>query len=172
MYQRILTFSLIFLAAVAEMSLFPILFFGGVAPDVVLILVIIWSSRKSFESFWIWAIIAGFILDAVSLERIGTSAISFLLISFGINFLSKRFFLGQRRRAFFWVMMLVLVGTVVHYFLGMTIEVATQSLSLSAFSFKILLFKLLNNAIMLALIYWPVISCKNIFPVAETNLVK
>ncbi len=171
MYQKILTFGLIYLAAVASESLFPALFFGHVAPDMVLILVIIWSSRKSFESFWLWAIGAGLILDAVTLERIGISAISFLLISFAINFLSKRFFIGQRSRAFFWVAMLVAGGTMLNYLLGIGLSAAVGNLTLRAFDARILIFKIINNLLVLAVIYWPVVSSRQIFPALEPRLV-
>jgi len=171
MYQKILTLGLIYLAAVAEVSLAPNLFLGRLVPDIVLVLVIIWSSRKSFESFWIWAIIAGLVLDAVSLERIGLNAALFLLISFGINFLSKRFFVGQRSRNFFWVAVLILAGTVISYTLGIGLNAAVGEMSLEAFSFRGVIFKAVNNLIILTIIYWPVVSSKNIFPIEESRLV-
>ena len=160
-----------FLTAVAEVSLAPNLFFGRVGADIVLILVIIWSSRKSFESFWIWAIIAGSVLDAVSLGRIGLNAILFLIVSFGINFLSKRFFVGQRSRNFFWVAVLVLAGTVLGYASGVGLNAAVGEMSWKAFSFRNMIFKLVNNLIVLAIIYRPVISFRNIFPIEENKLV-
>lgn len=171
MYQKILTFSLIFLAAVATVSFSPALFFGHVQPDIVLILVIIWSSRKSFEDFWIWAIVAGFVLDTVTLGRIGVNAISFVIISFGINFLSKRFFIGQRRYAFFWVAALVLAGSIVNYASGTGLGVMVGESSPNAFNFRTLIFKIIDNLTMLAVIYWPVVSSRRIFPIEEQRLV-
>ena len=171
MYQRFLTFSLIFIAAVAEVSFSPGLFFGRVAPDIVLVLVIIWSGRKNFESFWLWAIVCGFVLDALTFERIGINAILFLIISFGINFLAKRFFVGQQNRAFFWTIVLVLAGTGVNYILGIGLNVAIGTLTASAFNSATLLFKIINNLLLAAVIYWPVISLRQIFPVEESRLV-
>lgn len=171
MYQKILTSGLIFVAAVAEVSLFPALFFGHVQPDIVLILIIIWSSRKSFEGFWIWAIVAGLILDVVTLERIGVNAASFAIISFGINFLSKRFFIGQRRYAFFGVAILVLVGSIINYAAGTGLRIMIGELSSNAFNLRTLFFKIIDNLIILGIIYWPVVSSRRIFPIEEQRLV-
>jgi len=170
MYQKALTFSLIFIAAVAEVSLFPNFSIGRVAPDLILILVIIWSSRKSFESFWIWAIISGFTLDILTLGRLGINAISFLIISFAINSLSKRFFVGQKRRAFLGVAFLVFFGTSINYLIGTGLHEITQEFIFETFSYKTLTLKIINNLLALVIIYWPVASSRKIFPAEEPRL--
>ncbi len=170
LYQNILTISFIFLAAVTKISLFPEIFPGHIAPDILLILIIIWSTHKTFESFWLWAVFAGLILDAVSLERIGVNAISFLVISFGVDFLSRRFFISQRRGMFFWTAGLVCAGVITNYFLVGGIHLASGNLSAQFFSWHDLFFELLNNLIVFSLIYLPVTNFKSIFPIEKSRL--
>ncbi len=171
MYQRIVTFSLIFLAAVAQVSLAPSLFFGAVPPDVVLLLIVIWSSRKGFEKFWLWALLAGLTLDIVALERFGIDAISFLVISFGVAFFSERFFVRQRSWTFLWVTSLVVAGTLINQIIiGLLGVIGPGSLA-SAFSLRIGAFKILNNLIVFALIYRPIVSLRSVFPAEESRLI-
>lgn len=170
MYQKILTFILIFLAAAMQVSMAPGLFFGLVTPDIVLVLIIIWASRQSFESFWLWALVAGLILDILSLERIGIDAISFLLISVSVAFFSERFFVRRRNGAFLWVAFFLLVGTLLNYFLLGAAEALNDGSGASIFSPHVLIFKILNNLIILAIIYRAVISLRDVFPIEDNRL--
>ena len=171
MYQNILTLGLIFLASVTKISLAPALFPAHVVPDVLLILVIIWSARKTFESFWPWALASGIILDFVSLERIGVNTISFLIISFLVDFLSRRFFINQRKSMFFWVAALVFLGIITNYLLLSGMYFFIGNLNPGVFNLRSMLFELLNDMLVFAFIFWPVNSSKIIFPIEESRLV-
>ncbi|HHE45779.1 MAG TPA: rod shape-determining protein MreD, partial [Candidatus Moranbacteria bacterium] len=77
MREKFFLFLLFFLIAVAQVSFLTNFFPSHLAPDAVLILIIIKSSKKSFEKIWLWAVVAGFILDILSLGTIGLNMISF-----------------------------------------------------------------------------------------------
>lgn len=170
MYQKILTFSLIFIAAVAEVSLCPTLLFGRVALDIVLVMIIIWSSRQTFENFWLWAILAGVTLDLVALNRIGISAISFLIISFGMNSLSKRFFVGQRNRAFWGIAVAVIFGTIFNYAIVISLEALATHFAFTAIDYRAILLKQAGNLVVLAIIYRPLASSRIIFPAGASRI--
>jgi len=171
MTHKFLTFIIIFLAAVAQVSLAPNLFPGASVPDIALVLVIIWAARQNFESFWLWAVGAGLILDVVSLGTIGISAVSFLVIAFATSFLSKRFFVVQKGKSFFWMMILVLLGTSVNYFLTGGLIALQGASGADIFGLKEWLLKILDNFIVLMIVYWPLIRSKRIFPIEDTRLI-
>lgn len=171
MTQKFPTLILIFLAAVAQVSLAPRLFFGGMAPDIVLVFVIIWATRQGFEKFWPWAVFAGLMVDILSLEPIGLSAASFLIIVFGISFLSKRFFVAQRGQNFLGVFVLVTLGTLVHHFLGgllLSFRFGAEGFGLGA---KELFLMVLNNLIILGIVYRLTVKSRRIFPLSEERLI-
>ena len=169
MPKTFITLGVIFLAAVAEISLSPNLFFGRVVPDVVLVLIIIWATRRRFQLFWPWALSAGLILDIISLGRVGLNALSFVIVSFGVNFISKRFFVARRGQAFMWMALLLVLGTTVDYVVisGLS-DLAIRSLAV--FNWHVWFFKILNNLIFLVVIYWPVASSRTVFPMEEERL--
>lgn len=159
-----------------EVSFLPNIFPRSIAPDLVLIIIIIWLREENFEKFWPWVIVAGFLLDILSFSRIGISSFSFLIIFFGVSFLSKRFFVMQKKKVFLASLAIVLGATTAHYFLTNILffvpnNFSIESLSLwKVFNLQTFLFKILNNAITLGIIFWPLSKLKNIFQTEESRL--
>lgn len=162
MKQKILVFFLIFLAAITQISLWPNFFPEHAAPDVVLILVIIWSVANNFSSIWIKIIAAGIILDIISLNPIGLNVFSFLIISLVTCFLAKRFFIDRKTADFFASAGLIIIGTAIN-FLIISVLVLAQNYFLKNISFvflnleqfRDLAIKEVGNLLIFALIYWP-----------------
>lgn len=177
MRRKILIIFLIFLAAIAEISLFPNFFPRRIAPDAVLILIVIWSKRKNFQGLWFWAVVSGLVVDIFSFSRIGASAVSFLLISFAVSFLSWRFFSARKGHSFLPVALFVAGGILANYVMVNFLNSSADYFSGTGgefwknFSFQIWLFKLLGGLILCAIIYYPVISLKSVFPAEENNLI-
>jgi len=79
----LLSFLIFFLSSILQLTIIPRLFgLTGVLPNLVLVLVILWSVFFGFKkSFWL-AIFVGFLLDLFSGSFFGTYIILFLLIAF------------------------------------------------------------------------------------------
>lgn len=86
----------VFLAAILQVSLFPCLFPSGVSPDALLMVLVFWVTRSNFERSWFRMVFLGIISDLFSFFPIGTSIISFSLVSFGLSSLSKRFLVRRQ----------------------------------------------------------------------------
>jgi rod shape-determining protein MreD len=114
MASRIKIFIIIFLAIISQVSFFSSLTGGRIIPDIVLVLIILWSGRKKFEDIWLWVLLSGLVLDIAVFGKIGINAISFLLISFVTSLLQERFFITQRTGSFLITLAIVAGATVVN----------------------------------------------------------
>lgn len=166
MASKIRILIIIFLAVILETSFFPALFAGVIVPDVVLVLIILWSSRKKFEDIWLWAFFAGFFLDLAISQKIGINAISFVIISFVASFLRERFFIAQRTGAFAIALTLVVGGTILNWFL---INFLTN-FSMN-FSWKLLVMKIASNLAVAIFMYFLIARYKRVFGISESKLI-
>lgn len=178
MFQNVKIFLIFFLAAILQISFLPNLFFNNSAPDLVLIIIIIWSFKLNFNNLWIWIVVISFVLDIMNLERVGTNGIIFLVISVMVDFLANRFFVTQRNRVFFVLGIFVIGGTLINYIsLNFIVNLSNHFFNQANYSFlKIfkmsdLIFKIINNLMVFILIYWPITQFKIIFPVKENKLI-
>lgn len=165
MASKIRILVIIFLAVILETSFFPALFAGVIVPDIVLVLIILWSSRKKFEDIWLWAILGGFFLDLAIFQKIGINVISFVIISFVASFLRERFFIAQRTGAFVIALALVTGGTILNWIL-------TNFLTnfLMNFSWKLLLMKIASNLVVAIFMYFLIARHKGVFGISESKL--
>lgn len=177
MYQKIKILLLFFLAVILQVSFLPKLFPQNIAPDLILVIIIIWSFKRNFNDIWPWIVVAGFILDLVSLERIGSYEIIFLAVAFLVDILANRFFVIQRGSTIFAIAILVIMGTIINIFGLNFIHILSNYFYgkggvyfSKIFEINKLILKIVNNLIILVLIYWPMAKLKNIFPIKENKL--
>jgi rod shape-determining protein MreD len=178
MYEKIKIFLIFVFATIFQISFLPNLFFGRIAPDFVLLLVIILSFRKKFDEFWFWIIIAGFILDFISLGVVGVSSLIFLFISFGVNFFANRFFISRKNLDFFAITFFIFCGTVINYlgfdFINSLVVYFAEQDKLNFvrnFDMQILGIKIINNLLFLFIVYWPITQLSDIFSVEKNKLI-
>ncbi|MGH2354786.1 MAG: rod shape-determining protein MreD [Chloroflexota bacterium] len=74
--------SLLFVAALAQASLFPSLGFLWVRPDLVLQIVVIWSLLRGLREALPWGFAGGLLLDVFSGAPFGTAALALVLVAF------------------------------------------------------------------------------------------
>ncbi|HRY82939.1 MAG TPA: rod shape-determining protein MreD [Candidatus Moranbacteria bacterium] len=165
MGQKIKLAIIIFLAVVLQISFFPGLTSGKIVPDVVLVLIILWSSRKKFEDIWLWALIGGLILDIAVFGKVGINAFSFILISFMASFLKERFFIAQRTGSFLIALALVAGGTILNWLL--TNFLADFSIN---FSVNLMIMKIIGNLIIAIFLYLIISKFKEFFGISESKL--
>ena len=92
MFEKLVIFLVIFFAALFQLSLFPNLFFWGVGPNLMLILVIFWTTHEGFEGAFFKIIFTGFMFDIFSFQPVGVSIFIFTIIAFLADSFIKRFF--------------------------------------------------------------------------------
>jgi rod shape-determining protein MreD len=165
MRQKVQLIIIIFLAVILQVSFFPGLTLGKIIPDVALVLIILWSSRKKFEDIWIWALFSGLILDIAAFNKIGINMISFIIISFMASFLRERFFIAQRRGAFPIALTLVAGGTILNWILVSFLTDFFRSFHLDQ-----IIIKIFGNLAISIVLYFAIFKFKEIFEINESKL--
>lgn len=175
--QNILVGIIIFLSAIVQTSFLSNFFPVNMTPDVVLILIIIWTAKTNFNSALARAIFAGLVVDFFSFGVIGVNVFSFVVVSFMVDSLCKRFVIPQSGRKFFILAAIIVLGTIVNYvivvvFINIILNHNNFSWNnLGLFSWNIILKPLYNLSIFIAL-YWPLIKIDKIFSQQNKILVK
>lgn len=84
---------IIFLLVLLQTSLYPYLEICNAFPNLILILVLIFSILKGFKKSLVWTIFGGFLLDIYSFDNpIGSSILSLFLVSYLVYFFSQNVF--------------------------------------------------------------------------------
>lgn len=100
MFQKIIFWSVCFLASIVQITVFPIFFPTFSAPNLTLIILIFWTVKSGFsENFW-RIIVAGLIIDLAYGFPVGLSILSFSLSNFAAASLSKRFVVSHKTWGF------------------------------------------------------------------------
>jgi rod shape-determining protein MreD len=105
------------IAASLQASFVPQIRLLGGGPDLVFLFVLAWAINSRLEDGVLWAFAGGIMLDLLSYNPTGTSALGMLLLVFAISGLEQRVY----RLGFFLLVGLVLIGTIVQQFLVMLI---------------------------------------------------
>ena len=114
MLDKAIIFLVVFFVAILQIALFSNLFFLGVGPNMMLLLIIFWTVHEGFESALPRIILAGLVLDLVSFYPIGLSVMIFSLISFFGNSFSKRFLVTARNWRIVVLALLVFFSTLIN----------------------------------------------------------
>jgi rod shape-determining protein MreD len=165
MFGKIITFLVIVFAAVLQISLFPNIFPSGLAPELVLLVVIFWVAHDGYDKTWAKAILAGFVLDIFYFWPIGTNIIAISIAAFGISYLTKRFAVSYKNLGFFVMLTIVLAGTLANdlvlNFLTMAYNhfetIKIQYFVSNIWNDRIIL-RIITNLGLFTLIYWPLLT--------------
>lgn len=93
--KNILIGSIIFFAVVLQASFFSNIFPGRIAPDIALLVIVIWTIKYDFHIVLKWAIFGGFLVDLFSFQIVGINIIAFVSVAFITNSLGKRFLVAH-----------------------------------------------------------------------------
>jgi rod shape-determining protein MreD len=66
-------------AALLELTIVPYLQIGGVQPDLVLVVAIVWTMAVGLESGLVWAFVGGLMIDVLAARPLGSTAFSLLV---------------------------------------------------------------------------------------------
>lgn len=163
MVKKILTFAVLFLLVILQVSFLPNFFDSRFIPDLVLIVLIFFTTRKGFGEIWLKAIAAGLILDFFSFYPAGTNAAAFLLVVLATSFLTRRFLAAHSFGRLFILMSLIIIGTLINDFtVSILAKLARSNYEISAVFSRDAGLKILNNILVFIIIYWPLKKYENL----------
>lgn len=153
---------MILVAAIFQLSALVNLFPALVVPDMLLVIVALWTVRIGFEKTWPRAILAGLMLDLIYFWPPGVNIISLVVISYLVSFLAKRFLISQRAWKFLFLVILTVASTLlfhlIYYIISATLALGGNHIqpgTTVVFGVGIV-YKILANLAILFLVYWPV----------------
>ncbi len=104
----------LFFVAILQVTFVPKLSIYGVFPNLMLVVIIFKSLFKDYREIFIWSLAGGLILDVFSATPFGVFTLSFLIVSFIINFLSRNIWTSENVGLV--VMIIVLLGSLIFGF--------------------------------------------------------
>ncbi|HRZ95646.1 MAG TPA: rod shape-determining protein MreD [Candidatus Moranbacteria bacterium] len=161
MFQKIIILLIIFFSAVIQVSVFPRLFPSGLSPEIVLMLVIFWTSRDGFEKTWPKAVLSGFMLDLFYFWPAGTNIIAFALVSYGVGFFARRFTISQKNMGLLVLLLLSAMGSAANSLILLILAKIYKGLGLELGIFlpdfwnRMIFLKILIDMLLFVMIYWP-----------------
>jgi rod shape-determining protein MreD len=174
MFQKIIILLTILILAAAQVSLFPNLMPGGLAPDAVLLLVVFWAARYRFDRVWIRVALAGAVLDVLTMSAPGINIVAMSVAAFGVGSLAKRLKAAQKPLAALVLFAFVIFGTLAYWLtLGVLAAVADHLSGLAVnFSGRLigdLFLRTVYNLILFGVLYWPFRKMEKFFQVAPAK---
>jgi rod shape-determining protein MreD len=140
------------LLGIAQSTLVPFLRIAGLYPDLILILVAIWSLLRGYREGTIWALVCGLVMDMLSGLPFGAHTLALLAVSLLMQAVRRQVY----RLTFGAVLLLVALATLIYYGAVMfaTWAMAGESFSGNLLGRVILPAALLNAAVA-AVVFWP-----------------
>lgn len=117
MSKKLIIFLIIVLACIFQVSVFPGVFSWNNGPDLLLLLVIYWTIKEGFEGTLGRNILVGVLADLVNFRPVGTYLAIFLLVSFLVSSVSKRFLIVAGIWRVFTLTATIIVATLAERFL-------------------------------------------------------
>jgi rod shape-determining protein MreD len=87
---NVLSVPILILAAAVQSTIAPQIQLLGGRPDLVLLLVVLWSLHASLEESVTWAFVGGVLQDLLSASPTGTSAVGMILLVFVIDWIKQQ----------------------------------------------------------------------------------
>jgi rod shape-determining protein MreD len=100
-------------AALFDTTIAPYLQIGGVQPDLVLVLAVIWTVVVGFEGGLVWAFLGGLLIDVLAPRPFGSTAFSLLLSVGGAAVFGRLVIRGRSARTIAAVFLFSLVNAIV-----------------------------------------------------------
>jgi rod shape-determining protein MreD len=156
-----------FLLVITQSSLLPNFFSVRHIPDLALIVLVFFSTRRGFSEVWGMALVAGFLMDIFSFFPLGINTFSFLLVVLAASFLAQRFLVTYSTWRFLTLILLVIAGTALNDFIIVTLMKIFLSLRNAVETGYPLFYsdfwlKIFNNVLVFILIYWPLKKFENL----------
>lgn len=111
---------LLIFTAVAQSTVLSLTSLLGIAPNLVLVIILVWSSLRGAREGVIWAFAAGLMLDLLALDPLGSNALALLAVAL-VGSLARRPLLQS---GLMFSMVMVVLATIVHFLIASVIDIA------------------------------------------------
>ena len=118
---RLLFAVLLILVAIAQSTVFSLTNLLGIAPNLVLVLVLLLSTRYGVREGIAWAFGAGIMLDLLAMDRLGSNGLALIPVAL-IGAAAQR---PMLQSGMLFTMLLVLLATVAHFSVSSLIDTLT-----------------------------------------------
>ncbi len=136
--------------AIAQASFIPAINLSSIGPNIVLVLILVWSAERGIAEGVIWTLPVGILLDLLALDPLGSNTLALIPVAV-IGGLS-------RRRLFhsgvIIPMLLVVVATIVHQALSAIVSSATGSSYPLGVTMRLSVLTALLNVAMVPILYF------------------
>ncbi|MGC8827549.1 MAG: rod shape-determining protein MreD [Anaerolineae bacterium] len=140
------------LLGITQSALVPFLRIAGLHPDLILILVAIWSLLRGYREGTIWALVCGLVLDMLSGMPFGAHTLALLAVSLLMHAVRRRVY----RLSFGAVLLLVALATLIYHGAVMFAAWAAAGESFpGGLVARVILPAALLNAAVAAVVFWP-----------------
>jgi rod shape-determining protein MreD len=119
--MRLLFAILLILIAIAQSTLFSLTNWFGIAPNIVLVLVLLLSTRFGVREGIVWAFGAGLMLDLLALDPLGSNGLALMAVAI-IGGLAKR---PMLQSGLLLTMLMVLLATMAHFTVASIVDALT-----------------------------------------------
>ncbi|MEX2425375.1 MAG: rod shape-determining protein MreD [Thermomicrobiaceae bacterium] len=115
---RLLFAILLILIAIAQSTIFSLIDVVGIAPNIVLVLVLVLSGRYGVREGLFWAFGAGIMLDILALDPLGSNALALIPVAV-IGSMAQR---PMLQSGLLLTMLMVLLATLAHFSMASIID--------------------------------------------------
>ncbi len=109
--------------ALAQAALIPAMNLLSIGPNIVLVLILIWSAERGMAEGVIWTLPVGILLDLLALDPLGSNTLALLPVAVIGGLAQRRLF----HSGVIIPMVLVVAATIVHQIVGVVVSAATGS---------------------------------------------
>lgn len=109
--------------AIAQAALIPPINVLSIGPNIVLVLILVWSAERGIAEGVVWTLPVGILLDLLALDPIGSNTLALIPVAIIGGLARRRLF----HSGVIVPMLLVVVATVVHQSIGAIVSSATGS---------------------------------------------
>ncbi len=107
--------------ALAQAALIPSINLLSISPNVVLVLILVWSAERGMAEGVIWTLPVGILLDLLALDPLGSNTLALLPVAVIGGLARRRLF----HSGVIIPMVLVVAATIVHQIVGAVVSSAT-----------------------------------------------
>lgn len=146
---RLLFACLLFFVAIIQATILPGLHVAGVMPDLVLVLLLVWSALRGTGEALIWVFAAGLLLDVLAMDPLGTNGLALMIVALLAGPARRRFF----NSGLVFPVGLAAVATVIHAFVLLVLRSRSgEAFALTA-SFRPIVIQALLDAVLVPPLY-------------------
>jgi len=147
--KKILIVLGLLLATQLQFAVAPFLRISGVAPNLVLVLIMFWIAQNGFDNNWGWIVLVGVFLDCSSGHLFGLVSLSLILTAYLVGLLNTKIFSAAK----FWMLVFsVAVGTLLYEVLLVVLSHFFQSDLI--FSYQYLIVEVAYHIVLLLIIFY------------------